>query len=238
MRMDKKKVATILLMLNLAFIWGNSLMNGTDSGNLSGGIMDWLNAFLGLEPEGAELLHRLINIRHALMVGRKTLWEFTLILLGDDKRMVRGECKYRSEEWLCALLQLLSHIADELLIPNAPIAIEIILSVYLLIVLTAIQMLHTRSAGKSTKAHRAVIGATEEHCAVALILQYCRQGTGLRHRLWHQHKWVLIGWNRRPHRRQRLNGTAAIGIHIIECIALTHQRIKKWRITLLRLILI
>ena len=61
MRMDKKKVATILLMLNLAFIWGNSLMNGTDSGNLSGGIMDWLNTFLGLEPEGAELLHHLIR---------------------------------------------------------------------------------------------------------------------------------------------------------------------------------
>ena len=172
------------------------------------------------------------------MVWRKTLWELTLILLGDDKRMVRGECKYRSEEWLCTLLQLLAHIADELLIPNAPITIEIILAVHLLIVLTAIQMLHTRSAGKSTKAHRAVIGATEEHCAVALILQNCRQGTGLRHCLWHQHKWVLIGWNRRPHRRQCLNGTATIGIHIIECIALTHQRVKERRITLLRLILI
>ena len=58
---DKKKLAAFLIVLNLAFIWGNSLMNGTDSGNMSGGIMDWLNAFLGLGPEGTEILHLLIR---------------------------------------------------------------------------------------------------------------------------------------------------------------------------------
>ena len=58
---DKKKLAAFLIVLNLAFIWGNSLMNGTDSGNMSGGIMDWINSFLGLGPEGAEILHLLIR---------------------------------------------------------------------------------------------------------------------------------------------------------------------------------
>ena len=58
---DREKLAGFLIVLNLAFIWGNSLMNGTDSGNMSGGIMAWLNGFLGLGPEGAELLHHLIR---------------------------------------------------------------------------------------------------------------------------------------------------------------------------------
>ena len=61
MSMNRKKLATVLIALNLVFIWGNSLMTGTDSGNLSGGIMAWLNAFLGLGPEGAQLLHLLIR---------------------------------------------------------------------------------------------------------------------------------------------------------------------------------
>ena len=58
---DRKRIALLLIGLNLAFIWGNSLMNGTDSGNMSGGIMAWMNAFLGLGSEGAELLHHLIR---------------------------------------------------------------------------------------------------------------------------------------------------------------------------------
>ena len=57
----KKKLAAILIGLNLAFIWGNSLMTGTDSGNMSGGIMAWLNRFLGLNEAGAEILHYLIR---------------------------------------------------------------------------------------------------------------------------------------------------------------------------------
>ena len=61
MRKDRKKLASVLIAVNLAFIWGNSLMSGTDSGNLSGGVLAWLNSFLGLGPEGAELLHLLIR---------------------------------------------------------------------------------------------------------------------------------------------------------------------------------
>ena len=58
---NRKKLAGVLIALNLAFIWGNSLMNGTDSGNMSGGIMAWLNSFLGLGPAGMEILHHLIR---------------------------------------------------------------------------------------------------------------------------------------------------------------------------------
>ncbi len=57
----KRNLCTALIALNLAFIWGNSLVTGTDSGDLSGGIMAWLNAFLGLDESGAEVLHFLIR---------------------------------------------------------------------------------------------------------------------------------------------------------------------------------
>ncbi len=57
----KKTVCTVLLVLNLAFIWGNSLVTGTDSGNLSGGVLAWLNGFLGLDESGTEVLHLLIR---------------------------------------------------------------------------------------------------------------------------------------------------------------------------------
>ena len=57
----KKMISTALIILNLAFIWGNSLMSGEDSGNLSGGILTWINSFLGLDESGAALLHHLIR---------------------------------------------------------------------------------------------------------------------------------------------------------------------------------
>ena len=62
MRMKKKKmICTALIILNLAFIWGNSLMSGEDSGNMSGGILVWINSFLGLDEAGAAVLHHLIR---------------------------------------------------------------------------------------------------------------------------------------------------------------------------------
>ena len=57
----KKKICCLLIGLNLAFIWGNSLVNGTDSGQLSGGIMAWMNSFLGLGEAGTQMLHLLIR---------------------------------------------------------------------------------------------------------------------------------------------------------------------------------
>ena len=57
----RKILCAVLIAANLAFIWGNSLLPGTDSGNLSGGIMAWINSFLGLGEAGAETLHLLIR---------------------------------------------------------------------------------------------------------------------------------------------------------------------------------
>lgn len=45
-RHSAKHLLTALIVLNLALIWGNSLMNGTDSGNFSGSVLEWLSSFL------------------------------------------------------------------------------------------------------------------------------------------------------------------------------------------------
>lgn len=57
----RKILCTLLIAANLAFIWGNSLLPGTESGELSGGILALINSILGLGEEGAEMLHLLIR---------------------------------------------------------------------------------------------------------------------------------------------------------------------------------
>ena len=63
MKRTKKRMTLCicLLIVCLAFIWGNSLTNGEDSGNLSGGIMEWINTFLRLDASGADTLHHFIR---------------------------------------------------------------------------------------------------------------------------------------------------------------------------------
>lgn len=57
----KTTLCTALIAVNLAVIWGNSLMTGEASGNLSGGVLAWINSILGLDESGAEILHLLIR---------------------------------------------------------------------------------------------------------------------------------------------------------------------------------
>ena len=57
----RKWIWALLLVANLAFIWGNSLLDGSQSGSMSGGILAWINSFLGLDEAGAEILHHLIR---------------------------------------------------------------------------------------------------------------------------------------------------------------------------------
>ena len=79
--MQKRKIiSTLLICGNLAFIWGNSLMTGPESGNLSGGILSWLNSFLGLGEEGAEILHYVIrkaaHFTEFACLGALLAWRF------------------------------------------------------------------------------------------------------------------------------------------------------------------
>lgn len=63
MKRTKKRMILCICLLAavLAFIWGNSLTSGEDSGNMSGNIMQWINTFLRLDEQGAEVLHKFIR---------------------------------------------------------------------------------------------------------------------------------------------------------------------------------
>lgn len=79
---QKKRICILLIGINLAFIWGNSLMTGSDSGALSGGILDWINSFLGLGEERAQLLHLLIrkgaHFTEFACLGMLLTWYFSM----------------------------------------------------------------------------------------------------------------------------------------------------------------
>ena len=89
MRRTKKRMilCTALLIAVLAFIWGNSLTNGEDSGNLSGSIMEWINAFLRLDELGADRLHHLIrkmaHFTEFACLGLLLTWRFGM--MGEKK---------------------------------------------------------------------------------------------------------------------------------------------------------
>lgn len=89
MKRTKKRMilSTLLLVAMLAFIWGNSLTSGEDSGNLSGSIMEWINAFLRLDELGAERLHHLIrkmaHFTEFACLGLLLTWQFGM--MGEKK---------------------------------------------------------------------------------------------------------------------------------------------------------
>ena len=76
----KKIIGSLLICGNLAFIWGNSLMTGAESGNLSGGVLAWLNSFLSLGEDGVEMLHLLIrkaaHFTEFACLGALLAWRF------------------------------------------------------------------------------------------------------------------------------------------------------------------
>ena len=61
MRMDRKRIAGVLIALNLAFIWGNSMRTGTASQDMSEGVLDWLELFLHLGDFAPGILHHLLR---------------------------------------------------------------------------------------------------------------------------------------------------------------------------------
>lgn len=69
--MKKKKITfAILIVLNLAFIWGNSLLPGQESGEISSGLLLWLkDMFPVLMGMGEFLLRKLGHFSEFAMLG-------------------------------------------------------------------------------------------------------------------------------------------------------------------------
>ena len=51
----------VLLVLNLALIWGNSLLSGAESGQMSGGIMAFVMELLHIPESAADIVHLMIR---------------------------------------------------------------------------------------------------------------------------------------------------------------------------------
>ena len=68
-------VCISLLILNLLFIWGNSLMPGEQSSELSGGLMEWVVEIVGEEiPNGEFLLRKLAHFSEFASLGLLLTW--------------------------------------------------------------------------------------------------------------------------------------------------------------------
>ena len=83
----KKRVLTILIWLNLALIWGNSLLPGASSEAVSGGVLAFLGRFLPvlLTETGHTLLRKAAHFSEFAMLG---------LLYGGRYRLAKGETPF------------------------------------------------------------------------------------------------------------------------------------------------
>ena len=67
----KKRIHSVLIVLNLALIWGNSLMTGADSGAISGGVLAFLGRFLPvlLTEAGHTFLRKAAHFSEFALLG-------------------------------------------------------------------------------------------------------------------------------------------------------------------------
>ena len=76
------KISTVLIVLNLALIWGNSLLSGSASGAMSGGVMQFVMELLRIPEEYADFLHLLIrkaaHFTEFACLGALLCWRFRL----------------------------------------------------------------------------------------------------------------------------------------------------------------
>ena len=67
----KKRIRSVLIVLNLALIWGNSLMTGADSGAISGGVLAFLGRILPvlLTEAGHTFLRKAAHFSEFALLG-------------------------------------------------------------------------------------------------------------------------------------------------------------------------
>ena len=66
-----KRLLTLLIVLNLGFIWGNSLMNAVESEDLSGGVLAWVGQFFPylLTDAGHTFLRKAAHFSEFCLLG-------------------------------------------------------------------------------------------------------------------------------------------------------------------------
>ena len=78
----RKIISTALIVLNLTLIWGNSLLPGSASGAMSGGVMEFVMELLRIPEEHAPALHLFIrkaaHFTEFACLGALLCWRFRL----------------------------------------------------------------------------------------------------------------------------------------------------------------
>lgn len=82
-RTEKRlRLCTALLVLNIAFIWGNSLLPGEISGAISNGLKAFLEMLIGVQegpPGGGGLLRKLAHFTEFACLGVLLRWLFGML---------------------------------------------------------------------------------------------------------------------------------------------------------------
>ena len=109
-RTDKRlKICTVWLILNLCFIWGNSLLPG----EVSGAFSDWVKSILelllpgdGVNAPGGGLLRKLAHFTEFASLGVCLLWLFSMLK------------KHRSLAMLCGTLAACMDETIQMFVPD------------------------------------------------------------------------------------------------------------------------
>ena len=89
---NKLRLCVILLVLNVLFIWGNSLLPGSVSGAISGWVKDILASLFSFgseDPEGGHgLLRKLAHFTEFMTLGLCLRWLWGMVLQKLPKQLI------------------------------------------------------------------------------------------------------------------------------------------------------
>ena len=96
----------ILLVLNLTLIWGNSLLNGMESGQMSGGIVEFFMELLRIPADFSDVVHliirKLAHLTEFACLSALICWHLRLV----NEKQVHQIC-------LAVLLAMAAALMDE-----------------------------------------------------------------------------------------------------------------------------
>ena len=108
----RTRLCAVLLMVNLAVIWGNSLLPGSQSGEMSGGVMAFVMELLNIPAEAADTVHHLIrktaHFTEFACLGGLLCWRFGMA----------GDSRYKSSAVLWAMAAALTDESIQMLTPD------------------------------------------------------------------------------------------------------------------------
>ena len=112
-------ICMTLLALNLTFIWGNSMMTGEQSSEISSGVLQWITEILGgMIPKGELVLRKLAHFSEFSCLGLVLCWLFLLLNQQGIHRF--------SMPLLCGMLAALTDETIQVLTPaRGPSVIDV-----------------------------------------------------------------------------------------------------------------